>query len=120
MPIDGKDNSAEGVVKQGTSTVRRFPPSPLSLWVPLSSLLASWLTFFLLASQVGNAFGGLTKTVGGVVGTAGRGVGETFNQTTGTKQAGDALQGLTDGVENGANSVGKGVEDAGQGKKSSW
>nr|OQO30205.1 hypothetical protein B0A51_01353 [Rachicladosporium sp. CCFEE 5018] len=69
-------------------------------------------------STLGNAFGGLSKAVGGTVGAAGRGVGDTINNTTGTKAVGDGLQSLTGGVEDGANSVGKGVENAGQGKKS--
>lgn len=37
--------------------------------------------------------------------------------TTGTKAVGDGLQYVTGGVENGANAVGKGAEDAGQWKK---
>lgn len=52
-----------------------------------------------------------------MVGTAGRGVGETVNNTTGTKAVGDGLQGLTDGIESGATSVGKGAEHAGEWKK---
>ena len=43
--------------------------------------------------------------------------GDTINSTTGTKQAGDGLKGVTDGVQDGANSVGKGAENAGQWKK---
>ena len=57
------------------------------------------------------------KTVGGVVGTAGRGLGETINSTTGTKVVGDSLQSMTDGVESGADSVGKGAQNAGEWKK---
>ena len=59
----------------------------------------------------------MTKTAGGIIGTAGRGVGETINSTTGTKAVGDGLQSITGGVENGANSAGKGAENAGQWKK---
>ena len=51
------------------------------------------------------------------MGTAGRGVGDTINSTTGTRAVGDGLQNLTGGIENGANSVGKGVEKAGEWKK---
>ena len=59
----------------------------------------------------------MSKTAGGVVGTAGRGLGDTINNTTGTKAVGDGLQSLTDGIESGANSVGKGTEKAGEWKK---
>lgn len=58
------------------------------------------------------------KGAGGIVGAAGRGVGDTINSTTGTKAVGDGLQSVTGGVENGANSVGKGAENAGQWKTS--
>lgn len=51
------------------------------------------------------------------MGTAGRGVGDTINNTTGTKAVGDGLQSLTGGIESGANSVGKGAENAGEWKK---
>lgn len=51
------------------------------------------------------------------MGTAGRGVGETINSTTGTKAVGDGLQSVTGGLEDGANSAGKGAENAGQWKK---
>lgn len=60
----------------------------------------------------------MTSTAGNLVGTAGRGVGETINNTTGTKAVGDGLQGITGGIENAGNSAGKGAENAGQGKKS--
>ncbi|KAK0902275.1 hypothetical protein LTR91_019087 [Friedmanniomyces endolithicus] len=70
-----------------------------------------------VTSTLGNAAGGLSKTVGGVVGATGRGLGDTINSTTGTKQAGDSLQGVTGGIEDGANSAGKGAENAGQMKK---
>jgi len=60
--------------------------------------------------------GGVVNTAGAVVGTAGRGIGSTVNNTTGTRVVGDSLVGVTDGVEQGATSVGKGVENAGQWK----
>lgn len=58
------------------------------------------------------------NAAGGVVGAAGRGVGDTINSTTGTKAVGDGLQSVTGGVENGAKSLGKGAENAGQWKTS--
>lgn len=61
--------------------------------------------------------GGITKTAGGIVGTAGRGVGDTINNTTGTKAVGDGLQSLTGGIEDAGNTAGKGAENAGQWKK---
>ena len=107
MPIDTGSNKggAEGAVKAGTSTV--------CLHHPCKTTKARLLTHH----QVGNALGGITKTAGGLVGTAGRGVGETINNTTGTKAVGDGLQGLTGGIENAGNSAGKGAENAGQWKK---
>lgn len=51
------------------------------------------------------------------MGALGRGVGETVNNTTGTKAVGDGLQGLTNGIEDGASNVAKGVEDGSKGKK---
>lgn len=109
MPIDTGSNKggAEGAVKAGTSTVCQ---TPLLEQIAKATSLTN--------QQVGNALGGITKTAGGLVGTAGRGVGETINNTTGTKAVGDGLQGITGGIEDGANSAGKGVENAGQGKKS--
>ena len=50
------------------------------------------------------------------MGTAGRGVGDTVNSTTGTKAAGDGLQSVTGGLEDGSHSVGKGAENAGEWK----
>ena len=66
---------------------------------------------------MGNAAGGVTRTVGGLLGAAGRGVGDTINNTTGTKAVGDGLKSVTDGIEDGGNQVGKGFENAGQWKK---
>ncbi|KXT08829.1 hypothetical protein AC579_1894 [Pseudocercospora musae] len=62
-------------------------------------------------------FGYLLIAVGGVVGALGRGVGDTINNTTGTKAVGQGLQGVTNGIENGATSIAKGVEDGSKGKK---
>jgi hypothetical protein len=108
MPLDtNKNTGAADTVKAGTSTVRPSPPHPTLL----PSLHPN-------ITQVGNAFGGLSKAAGGVVGAAGRGVGDTINNTTGTKAVGDGLQSLTGGGEDGANSVGKGMENAGEGKRS--
>ncbi|KAK5688667.1 hypothetical protein LTS10_000645 [Elasticomyces elasticus] len=41
-----------------------------------------------------------------------KGIGNSINDTTGTKAAGDGLQGVTGGIEDGANSAGKGAENA--------
>ena len=55
---------------------------------------------------------------GNVVGTAGKGVGDTINSATGTQAVGDGLKNLTGGVENAGNNLGKGAENVGQGKTS--
>jgi hypothetical protein len=68
-------------------------------------------------SQLGTAVGGISRTAGGLVGTAGRGLGQTINNTTGTKAVGDGLQGLTNGVEDGVANLARGVEDGSKGKK---
>lgn len=52
-----------------------------------------------------------------MVGAAGKGVGDTINNTTGTKQVGDGLQSVTDGIEESGKQMGKGAENAGQGNK---
>lgn len=44
-------------------------------------------------------------------------VGGTILIVAGTKQGGDALKGVTGGIQDGANSVGKGAENAGEWKK---
>ncbi|KAF3906994.1 hypothetical protein ABW21_db0207043 [Orbilia brochopaga] len=67
-----------------------------------------------VTSTVGNLTGGLLDTVGSTVGTLGRGLGGTINSTTGTKVAGDGLSYVTDGVEGGLRTVGKGAVDAGK------
>ena len=71
-----------------------------------------------VTSTLGNTVGGLSKTVGGVVGAAGRGLGDTVTNVTGSagKPVGDGLSSLTTGIENGARDLGKGAENAGQGK----
>ena len=51
------------------------------------------------------------------MGAAGRGVGDTINNTTGTKQGGDGLKSVTNGLENGIAQVAKGVERGSVGKK---
>ncbi|CAD0029432.1 unnamed protein product [Aureobasidium pullulans] len=63
-----------------------------------------------VTSTVGNGVGGLLGTVG---------VGGTVTGVTGNagKPLGDALTSLGNGVEDGTNSIKKGVESAGQGKK---
>lgn len=67
-------------------------------------------------STVGNLTGGVFKTLGGGVGAIGEGLGDTINKTTGTAAAGNALKYVTGGVADGADSVGKGVENVGKGK----
>ncbi|KAH9907531.1 hypothetical protein F4778DRAFT_777957 [Xylariomycetidae sp. FL2044] len=73
-----------------------------------------------VTSSVGNAVGGIGRTVGNVTGAAGRGVGDTISNSTGSagKPIGDAISNIGTGVEGGANSVSKGVENAGQWKSS--
>lgn len=44
-------------------------------------------------------------------------MGDTINNTTGTKAVGDGLQSLTGGIEDAGNTAGKGAENAGQWKK---
>ncbi|THY01509.1 hypothetical protein D6D03_05735 [Aureobasidium pullulans] len=72
-----------------------------------------------VTSTVGNGVGGLLGTVGSVTGAAARGIGGTVTGVTGNagKPLGDALTSLGNGVEDGTNSIKKGVESAGQGKK---
>ncbi|KAH0837052.1 hypothetical protein Z517_04255 [Fonsecaea pedrosoi CBS 271.37] len=71
-----------------------------------------------VTSTVGNTIGGLTRTVGGITGAAGRGIGDTITGATGSagKPLGDGLANALTGVENGARKVARGVEDAGQWK----
>lgn len=74
-----------------------------------------WVT-----STLGNTVGGVTRTVGGVAGVASRGVGDTISSATGSagKPVGDALGSAGSGMSGGAKAVAKGVEDAGQWKRS--
>lgn len=60
---------------------------------------------------------GVTNTVGGVVGAAGRGLGETVNGVTGQagKPVGDGIKDVADGVQGGAAKVASGVKNAGEG-----
>ncbi len=60
----------------------------------------------------------MTNTVGGVVGAAGRGVGETVNGVTGKvgKPVGDGIKDVAEGIEVGAASVAGGVKRAGEGE----
>ena len=55
-------------------------------------------------------------TVGGVVGAAGRGLGDTVTGATGSagKPIGDGLANITTGLEDGTKKVAKGVEDTGK------
>ncbi|RYP38235.1 hypothetical protein DL768_010809 [Monosporascus sp. mg162] len=71
-------------------------------------------------STVGNAVGGVGRTVGSVTGAAARGVGDTITNTTGSagKPVGDAIGSIGMGIQGGADSVAKGVENAGQWKSS--
>lgn len=75
---------------------------------------AKWVT-----SAVGNTVGGVTRTLGGVTGAAGRGIGDTINSATGStgKVVGDGFGKVGSGAEEGAKSVAKGVEDAGNWKR---
>lgn len=74
-----------------------------------------------VTSTAGNAVGGVGRTVGNVTGAAGRGVGDTVTSVTGSagKPVGDAIGSVGSGVERGTEGLSKGVEDAGQWKKSS-
>lgn len=74
---------------------------------------AKWVT-----STVGNTVGGVTRTVGNVTGAASRGLGDTINSATGSKPVGDAIGKAGSGVQGGAESVAKGVEDAGKWERS--
>lgn len=107
---NNSDSGIQGAFKTGTSTVC-ICPTTLAAYVYHSICVYSF------PAQLGNAVGGITKTAGGLVGTAGKGVGDTINNTTGTKAVGDGLQGITGGIEDAGNSAAKGVENAGQGKK---
>jgi len=65
-----------------------------------------------------NTVGGVARTVGGVTGAAGRGIGDTITGATGSagKPLGDGIGNALTGIENGTRKVAQGVEDAGQWK----
>ena len=67
-------------------------------------------------STVGNAVGGVARTVGGIVGAGGRGVGETIANTTGKpgRPGGEGVADGTTGIESGTKRVAEGVEAAGR------
>ncbi|KAI1174374.1 hypothetical protein F4777DRAFT_554309 [Nemania sp. FL0916] len=71
-----------------------------------------------VTSTLGNAVGGVGRTVGNVTGAAGRGIGDTITSSTGSagRPVGDAISSVGTGIEGGANSVAKGVENAGKWK----
>ncbi|KAI9742045.1 MAG: hypothetical protein M1834_000435 [Cirrosporium novae-zelandiae] len=71
-----------------------------------------------VTSTIGNTVGGVSKTVGGILGAGGRGLGETITGVTGSagKPIGDGIASAATGIENGARDVARGVEKAGQGK----
>jgi hypothetical protein len=71
-----------------------------------------------VTSTVGNTLGGVTNTVGGVVGALGRGVGETLEGATGStgRPVAQGLKDATNGIEKGANDVAGGVKRAGEWK----
>lgn len=104
MSLNNNNKGAEGAAKSVTSTV-----CPHTHSKPSHQIIDDF--------QFGTAVGGITRTAGNVVGAAGKGVGDTINNTTGTKQVGDGLQSLTNGVDDGANRLGKGAENAGEWKK---
>lgn len=51
------------------------------------------------------------------MGAAGRGVGQTVNNTTGTTTVGNGLQAVTNSVEDATTNLAHGVEQGSQGKK---
>lgn len=61
----------------------------------------------------------MVNTAGGLVGAAGRGVGETVNGVTGKtgEPVGNGLKYVTNGVENGAADLASGVKKAGGGSR---
>ncbi|RYP37326.1 hypothetical protein DL767_002969 [Monosporascus sp. MG133] len=73
-----------------------------------------------VTSTVGNTVGGVGRTVGAVTGAAARGVGDTITSATGSagKPVGDAIGSVGTGIQGGADSISKGVENAGQWKSS--
>ncbi|SPO07350.1 uncharacterized protein DNG_10044 [Cephalotrichum gorgonifer] len=73
-----------------------------------------------VTSTAGNVVGGVSRTVGNVAGAAGRGLGDTVTSATGSagKPVGDAIGSVGTGVESGADGLAKGIENAGQWKRS--
>jgi hypothetical protein len=71
-----------------------------------------------VTSTVGNTLGGVTNTVGGVVGALGRGIGETLEGATGSagRPVAQGLKDATNGIEKGASDVAGGVKRAGEWK----
>lgn len=65
MPIGEQNKGAEGAAKGVTSTV--------------SSSSVDHSSTSLTVRQLGNAAGGVSRTVGGIVGATGRGLGDTIN-----------------------------------------
>lgn len=69
-----------------------------------------------VTSTLGNTVGGLTNTVGGIVGAGGRGLGETVEGATGSagKSLGRSIADVATGIENGTAAAAKEVKNAGQ------
>ena len=69
-----------------------------------------------VTSTLGNTVGGLTNTVGGIVGAGGRGLGETIEGATGSggKSVGRSIADVATGIENGTTAAAKEVKKAGQ------
>lgn len=117
MPINtsSSDTGVTGAAKFVTSTVGvRFLVPTLSFSFPIPQF-PQLLT---LRFPLQNTVGGLARTVGGVAGAAGRGIGDTITGATGSagKPLGDGLGNAASGVESGTKKVAEGVEDAGQWK----
>jgi hypothetical protein len=76
------------------------------------------LTRYITDNPPQNTVGGLARTVGGVAGAAGRGIGDTITGATGSagRPLGDGLGNAASGIEGGTKKVAQGVEDAGQWK----
>lgn len=73
-------------------------------------------THAILTRFAQNTVGGVTRTVGGVAGAAGRGIGDTITGATGSagRPLGDGLNNAATGLESGTKHVARGVEDAGE------
>lgn len=77
MPIGEQNKGAEGAAKGVTSTVCS------------SSKYKSGT--LLTLRQLGNAAGGVSRTVGGIVGATGRGLGDTINSKSSFYERGDEV-----------------------------